>query len=789
MDNKHICIYGLDDLGSKSSLLFQKWLNAINAKKTFLSTNEPHNADLILTCGEQALQRFATERSLKESHGYVLNDYKTPIIPCISPKDVYVEEANVFWIKNSIDKCTRFLNGEKPWSGELKTNITYNDFDVFLHKIYTTNYVSLDIETSSLDENSTLTAIALSTENTSISISPDQFDFKTWNVIITRIKEIISNNDILKIGQNIQFDFMMLSRFWSKVELNGPVFDTMHASNWINPSIPKSLEDLGRIYHMGEPWKGSWKETGDKLRRYNAQDAFYTLKIAEKQKKELSENLETFLTIQRLHPYVLKLETTGMRINNSLLNELASKITSEITPIEQAVKDWAKPYMPPFKKIRSIRNYEKDILCSGLSLDKIAEKERKFYYIAKKKDKEKILGRLYKKAYKTICNLEDQGFNPKSSKQCLEVLKNANVKLIKSKQQHTKEWAESTNDKALRSILARNSDSDGVLQFIRNMLVLRQAYKLYSSYVKAKLDIEPTGTKWKCSYNIEGTETGRSSSKKTPWKTGGNIQNIPRDDFMGISFKSLFIPTDESNCFVQADQEQAEARVVAALSGDKTLIDLFDKGEDIHAYAVSHIMNIDMSTLQLSNKQLYKLYRQYGKIINHGGNYNMGAVTLSESALKSGIDLSVKDATFFLAERKKIFPGIYEWHENIKAELHRTRILTTPFGRRRVFIGMITENTYREAYAHIPQSVVPHVTNLMWLKVQDELKKFDPYVCQMGHDSLLIEVNEKMKDDLINAFMIYSKTIRFKCGKIENFYIPWDISYGSNWGNLKKVGK
>jgi DNA polymerase-1 len=61
-----------------------------------------------------------------------------------------------------------------------------------------------------------------------------------------------------------------------------------------------------------------------------------------------------------------------------------------------------------------------------------------------------------------------------------------------------------------------------------------------------------------------------------------NLQNIPTGSGYASEIKSCFIPS-EGNIFLVADYSQIELRVLAWLSQDRSLLEAFEKGEDIHA--------------------------------------------------------------------------------------------------------------------------------------------------------------------------------------------------------------
>lgn len=164
----------------------------------------------------------------------------------------------------------------------------------------------------------------------------------------------------------------------------------------------------------------------------------------------------------------------------------------------------------------------------------------------------------------------------------------------------------------------------------------------------------------------------------------------------------------------------------------------------------------------------------------------MGPATLSENAIKQGIILSIKQAEYFLLRRKQVFPEIYGiFHEGIKKALHKGRTLFTPFGRRRFFMGILDNAVYRQAYAYIPQSTVPHLTNLMWLWA-NELSGKHCEVMQMGHDALLMQGTPEVLKEFIPAFMKQTQELKFDVNEYKNINIPWDAQTGHNWSEMKK---
>ncbi len=110
----------------------------------------------------------------------------------------------------------------------------------------------------------------------------------------------------------------------------------------------------------------------------------------------------------------------------------------------------------------------------------------------------------------------------------------------------------------------------------RLILEYRSLTKLQSTYVEALTrEIRKDG-KIHTTYGQIGAATGRMSSNDP------NLQNIPTGSGYASEIKSCFIPS-EGNIFLVADYSQIELRVLAWLSQDRSLLEAFEKGEDIHA--------------------------------------------------------------------------------------------------------------------------------------------------------------------------------------------------------------
>lgn len=294
---------------------------------------------------------------------------------------------------------------------------------------------------------------------------------------------------------------------------------------------------------------------------------------------------------------------------------------------------------------------------------------------------------------------------------------------------------------------------------------IRSIQKLLSTYVRAELDPD---NRIRCSYMITGTETGRLSSRANAYDTGTNLQNIPR----GPLIRALFI-ADPGHFLVNADLSQAEARVVAYLAQDERLQTVFSQGGDVHKRNASIVF-------KKPAEQITEQERDLGKMLVHASNYGLGADKFARN-----IGVTKARAEELLNAYHANYPRIKRWHQEVEMELRRTRTLTTPLGRKRIFFGRINNDLAREGIAYVPQSTVGDLLNLGLIRAYNNLPPGWRIILQV-HDSVMFQVPDETPPMHIYKFIHHYFEIPLTIhGK--TFTIPVDIKVGKNWGELKKL--
>ena len=210
-------------------------------------------------------------------------------------------------------------------------------------------------------------------------------------------------------------------------------------------------------------------------------------------------------------------------------------------------------------------------------------------------------------------------------------------------------------------------------------LKYQEAAKVVSTYGQNWLNaINPKTGRIHADFHSIGTDTARVSSGGGIWKL--NIQNLPNDPETRACFTS-----EEGNAWLSADYQSQESRIIASVSKDEKMIDLFEHGcGDVHSLVayMSYPNIIPRDTKIEDIEELYHNWRQKAKsiefAINYGGDYN----TISKN---DGIP--VEEAKEIYDNFMKSFPGIKRYQDYCRAAVMRDGyILLNPLTGHRAHI-------------------------------------------------------------------------------------------------------
>ena len=213
-----------------------------------------------------------------------------------------------------------------------------------------------DTETTGLDAlQAELVGISFSTkafEGYYIPVSADQDEAqKTVNIF----KEIFENEGIKKIGQNLKYDILLLSRY--DVDVQGDFFDTMLAHYLIDPDTRHNMDYLSETYLSYTPVsitdligskgknQGNMRDVDVELvKEYASEDADITLQLKNKL-APLLEETSTLDLAQMVEFPLLKVladvERNGVKVDVDTLKQFSKEIEKDVKVLEEQIYEKA----------------------------------------------------------------------------------------------------------------------------------------------------------------------------------------------------------------------------------------------------------------------------------------------------------------------------------------------------------------------------------------------------------------------------------------------------------------
>lgn len=230
------------------------------------------------------------------------------------------------------------------------------EVDKLVARLLTTDILSLDTETTSTDPMSAeLVGLSFSVKENEAFYVPIPKEEDEALKIVNKFKSIYENEKIIKVGQNIKYDIVVLANYG--VEVRGEIFDTMIAHYLLHPTLRHNMDYLAEIYlnyqtiHIdeligsGKKQKSMRDLTPEEVYEYAAEDADVTLKLKNKLEEELKQTpslLKLFTEIETpLIPVLARMEMNGARIDANALAETSTLFTEKMNNIENEIREVA----------------------------------------------------------------------------------------------------------------------------------------------------------------------------------------------------------------------------------------------------------------------------------------------------------------------------------------------------------------------------------------------------------------------------------------------------------------
>ncbi len=520
--------------------------------------------------------------------------------------------------------------------------------------------------------------------------------------VVGKIKEILEDPGIRKIGHNIKYDLIILKN--EGIDMQGITFDTMLASYLLNPNKPNhnltdvSMEYLGiKKLSFGDVVTKDKKDfrevTVDEAARYSGEDAAVTLSLKKylepELKKEGADKLFTDMEIP-LIGVLADMEMAGVKIDLGLMQSFSKKMAKELLSIEKRI-----------------------------------------YFIA------------------------GEEFNINSPKQ-LQVILFERLGLKPVKKTKT---GYSTNVDVLEQLALAHELPQEIIEY-------RTLSKLKSTYVDALPRLVNTGTgRLHTSFNQTVTATGRLSSSDP------NLQNIPIRGEWGKRIREAFI-AEKGNVLLSSDYSQIELRILAHLSGDKSLVEVFQNDGDIHTMTACELFGV-------SDNNVTDDMRRTAKTVNFGIIYGISPYGLSRQ-LKIGIDEAKSYIDTYFAR----YSEVRDYMDTLINNALKSGYVATIFNRKRAIPELKSSNRNirqlgeRLATNSPVQGSAADVIKISMINISNRLKreKLESKMLLQVHDELLFEVPEKEKE-------VLSRLVREEMEHAVKLEVPLkvDMGMGRNW--------
>lgn len=487
--------------------------------------------------------------------------------------------------------------------------------------------------------------------------------------IIDEFKPFFEAETIEKIGQNLKYDISVLSNY--NIEVKGPIFDTMLAHYLINPDMRHNMDIMAETY-LGYQTQSIEELIGKKGKNQK------TMRQVEPEKVAEYAGEDADITLKLAHIFKEKL---GEATTAKVLSDIETPLVGVLSRMEM----------------------------EGINLDRAALKRLS-------EELHNDIERLDREIHELAGNPD---FNIASPRQLGEILF-GQMKLME-KPKKTKSGQYSTSEDILADLAPKHP-------IVQKILDYRQMVKLKSTYVDALPEmVSPRTERLHTSFNQAVAATGRLSSNNP------NLQNIPIRTERGREVRKAFISRDENHVILAADYSQIELRLIAELSEEKTMMEAFINGEDIHAATAAKVFGVPQD--EVTREQ-----RSNAKTVNFGIIYGVSAFGLSQQT-----SLSRSEASDIIKSYFRTYPGIQDYIEAQKELARQQGFVETMLGRRRYLKDINSRNAVVRGHAernavNAPiQGSAADIIKIAMIKIDEALKDHKTRMLLQVHDELVFD--------------------------------------------------
>jgi len=326
-------------------------------------------------------------------------------------------------------------------------------------------------------------------------------------------------------------------------------------------------------------------------------------------------------------------------------------------------------------------------------------------------------------------------------------------------------------------------DEDRGIDLAGDILAIRKKEKLLNTYLRPYPDFADQNSRIHCSFMLTATVTGRLSARNP------GLHQIPRDKRI-----RMMICAEKGNVLIYGDLATAEMRVAGSLANDRTMIDIFRRGLDVHLMMGAQMGGIKPEEMNLDNP-VHKKFRQDAKPVNFGLLYGQMPPGLQSYARYNyGTRFSLKQCEKFREMYFDIYRDLPAWYAQVHQKLYRDRFVETELGRRRRFPGLFELKDWerheaeRQAVNTLVQSLTSDLMLKLFIATQQFLVDggFKTRLILTVHDSLMGEGPEEEVADIARFIDSHVAAWKFDWLKVPMLI---DLEKVNRWGEKGKLEK
>ena len=287
-------------------------------------------------------------------------------------------------------------------------------------------------------------------------------------------------------------------------------------------------------------------------------------------------------------------------------------------------------------------------------------------------------------------------------------------------------------------------------------------------------------------YHLHKAVTGRSSSDDP------NGQNYPKRGARAAAYRKMFV-APPGYYIIEADLSQAELRIAACMSGDRTMIEIYRTGGDIHKATALIVAGITLAQFELLPRKEQKELRQKAKAVNFGFLYGMGwRKFIGYAKTQYGVEFTDKEAQRIRVGFFNKYTSLSRWHETMRNYAKKHKFVRSFSGRVRHLPMIDSSEEYIQAEAGrqaINSPVQEFGSSLGVMSLGRMNEEIDPEPMKLigfVHDALVAYVKCEYLEWGMKTLKSYMQSNPLREWFGVNLQVPIvaDVGFGINLGEI-----